>query len=208
MGLCLSSQLPWIRGILFIPVQLIASLCAGGLVSAMFPVSIADANSVLGGGTSVTRGLFLEMFFTALLTFVVLMLAAEKSKDTFLAPIGIGLALFVAMIAGTLPSSVPLIAFTTDTAQVRPTRGGPSIQPETWGVPWHPGHSQVIIGSTGWDRFWEHFSLLPFIAWSRNSTMRKPIQVKMRLIRARLCRGCRFEHGEIVQTGRMGRRVI
>ena len=28
------------------------------------------------------------------------MLAAEKSKDTFLAPIGIGLALFVAEIAG------------------------------------------------------------------------------------------------------------
>ena len=43
----------------------------------------------------------MEMFFTALLTFVVLMLAVEKSKDTFLAPIGIGLALFVAMIAGT-----------------------------------------------------------------------------------------------------------
>ncbi|KAK1828878.1 aquaporin-1 [Podospora conica] len=101
VGLCLASQLSWIRGALFIPVQLIASLCAGGLVSAMFPVSIAEANSVLGGGTTIPQGLFMEMFFTSLLTFVVLMLAAEKSKDTFLAPIGIGLALFVAMIAGT-----------------------------------------------------------------------------------------------------------
>jgi aquaporin related protein len=32
----------------------------------------------------------------------VLMLAAEKSKDTFLAPIGIGLSLFVAELAGML----------------------------------------------------------------------------------------------------------
>lgn len=85
-------------------------MCAGGLVSAMFPVDIAEANSVLGGGTSVTQGLFLEMFFTALLVFVVLMLAIEKSKDTFLAPIGIGLALFVAMIAGKLHSSSYVVA--------------------------------------------------------------------------------------------------
>jgi aquaporin related protein len=85
---------------LFIPAQLLASLCAGGLVSAMFPVDIARANSVLGGGATVTQGLFIEMVCTSLLTFVVMMLAVEKSKGTFLAPIGIGLALFVAMIAG------------------------------------------------------------------------------------------------------------
>ncbi len=66
----------------------------------MFPVPIVEANSVLGGGTSIVQGLFMEMFFTALLGFTVFMLATEKSKDTFLAPIGIGLALFVAMIAG------------------------------------------------------------------------------------------------------------
>ena len=39
-------------------------------------------------------------FLTAELVFTVLMLAAEKSKDTFIAPIGIGLSLFVAEIAG------------------------------------------------------------------------------------------------------------
>jgi aquaporin related protein len=101
LGLCVSGQLPWIRGVLFVPAQLVASLCAGGVVSAMFPVPISEANSVLGGGASITQGLFMEMFFTALLGFVVLMLAVEKSKDTFLAPIGIGMALFVVMIAGT-----------------------------------------------------------------------------------------------------------
>ncbi|KAI6904656.1 hypothetical protein KC318_g6340 [Hortaea werneckii] len=40
------------------------------------------------------------MFLTAELVFTVLMLAAEKSKNTFITPIGIGLALVVAEIAG------------------------------------------------------------------------------------------------------------
>jgi hypothetical protein len=44
--------------------------------------------------------LFIEMFITALLVFTVFMLAAEKHRATFIAPIGIGLALFVAHLAG------------------------------------------------------------------------------------------------------------
>jgi aquaporin related protein len=40
------------------------------------------------------------MFLTAELIFCILMLAAEKHKGTFLAPIGIGLALFIAELAG------------------------------------------------------------------------------------------------------------
>ena len=40
------------------------------------------------------------MFLTAELIFAILMLAAEKHKGTFLAPVGIGLALFVAELAG------------------------------------------------------------------------------------------------------------
>lgn len=41
----------------------------------------------------------IEMFTTALLVFTVLMCAAEKSKSTFLAPVAIGLALFVGHLA-------------------------------------------------------------------------------------------------------------
>lgn len=40
------------------------------------------------------------MFLTAMLLITIFMLAAEKHKGTFLAPIGIGLALFVAELAG------------------------------------------------------------------------------------------------------------
>lgn len=42
----------------------------------------------------------IEMFLTAELVFTIFMLAAEKHKGTFLAPVGIGLALFVAELAG------------------------------------------------------------------------------------------------------------
>jgi aquaporin related protein len=66
----------------------------------MFPGPISTVNTTLSPGTSVVQGLFIEMFLTALLIFIVLMLAAEKSKDTYLAPLVIGLALFVAELAG------------------------------------------------------------------------------------------------------------
>ena len=69
-------------------------------MSCMFPGDIAQANTTLSTQTTTAQGLFIEMFLTAELVFVVLMLAIEKSRDTFLAPVGIGLALFVAMLTG------------------------------------------------------------------------------------------------------------
>ncbi|KAK1991767.1 MIP family channel protein [Colletotrichum falcatum] len=101
IGLSLGGQLPWMRSLFLIPAQLLASMCAGGLVEVLFPGNVFQANSLLGTRTSVAQGLFLEMFFTAQLVIVVFMLAVEKSRDTFLAPIGIGLALFMIMIPGT-----------------------------------------------------------------------------------------------------------
>jgi aquaporin related protein len=75
-------------------------MSAAALVSCMFPGDIAIVNTTLSPGTSIAQGVFIEMFLTSLLVFIVLMLAAEKSKDTFIAPLGIGLALFVAELAG------------------------------------------------------------------------------------------------------------
>lgn len=54
----------------------------------------------LSTDTSLVRGLFIEMFLTALLVFTIFMLAAEKHRATFIAPIGIGLALFVGHLTG------------------------------------------------------------------------------------------------------------
>ena len=98
----------------------------------MFPGKPAFTTT-LSNGTSIAQGLFIEAFTTGELVFTVLMLAAEKTKATFIAPgrrpsrrsfrsmaldttnhdkeellilnmliVGIGLALFVAELAGML----------------------------------------------------------------------------------------------------------
>jgi aquaporin related protein len=102
LGMVVAGQLPVIRSLFLFPAQLIACMCAAALVECMFPGDVGVVNTSLSGGTSIAQGVFIEAFMTAELVFVVLMLAAEKSKDTFLAPIGIGLALFVAMMGGML----------------------------------------------------------------------------------------------------------
>ena len=56
--------------------------------------------TTLSNGTSVARGVFIEMFLTAELVFTIFMLAVEKNKATFIAPLGIGLALFICHLAG------------------------------------------------------------------------------------------------------------
>ncbi|KAI1324181.1 aquaporin-like protein [Xylariaceae sp. FL0255] len=100
LGLCLSGQLPWTRAAFLIPSQLVACICAGAVVEVLFPGDLSLVNTRLAAGVSIAQGVFAEMFFTSYLVFVVLILAVEKSRDTFLAPIGIGLALLVAEIPG------------------------------------------------------------------------------------------------------------
>jgi glycerol uptake facilitator-like aquaporin len=53
-----------------------------------------NVRTTLSADTSVVRGLFIEMFLTTMLMITILLLAAEKHKATFLAPIGIGASLF------------------------------------------------------------------------------------------------------------------
>ncbi|KAL8706640.1 MAG: hypothetical protein Q9201_000337 [Fulgogasparrea decipioides] len=99
LGLVLAGGLPPVRGaLLFIP-QMLGGMVAAGLVSCMFPGPLT-VQTKLTGGTSIAQGLFIEMFLTAELVLTVLFLAAEKSKATFIAPVGIGLSLFVAELTG------------------------------------------------------------------------------------------------------------
>jgi aquaporin related protein len=98
--LVLAGAVPPIRSLFLFPAQLIAAMCAAGVAQAIVPGDIGATQTSLSQGTSSAQGVFIEMFMTAELVFVVLMLAAEKSKDTFIAPVGIGLALFVAMMGG------------------------------------------------------------------------------------------------------------
>ncbi|KAK3697360.1 hypothetical protein LTR37_017505 [Vermiconidia calcicola] len=100
LGLVVTGNMPPVRGLCLFPAQILGGIIAAALAACMIPGDIAIVQTTLAPRVSIAQGCFLEMFFTALLVFTVLMLAAEKSKDTFIAPIGIGLALFVAQIAG------------------------------------------------------------------------------------------------------------
>ncbi|TKA27860.1 hypothetical protein B0A54_16385 [Friedmanniomyces endolithicus] len=99
LALALIGAVPWIRAGLVFIAQIVGSIAASAVVSGLFPGPLNVATN-LGGGTTIVQGLFIEMFLTALLVFTILMLAAEKHKGTFLAPVGIGLSLFVAEMAG------------------------------------------------------------------------------------------------------------
>lgn len=78
---------------------MLAGMSAAAVVQAIL-VGPLNVSTTLGTGVSPARGVFLEMFLTSLLVITIFMLAAEKHKATFLAPIGIGLALFVAEMVG------------------------------------------------------------------------------------------------------------
>jgi aquaporin related protein len=83
-----------------IPTQLIAGIAAAGVTDGLVPGPLGVANK-LGEGASIPQGLFLEMFLTAQLVLTVYFLAVEKHRGTYLAPVGIGAAVFVAHLAGT-----------------------------------------------------------------------------------------------------------
>ena len=98
-GMVIVGAVPPVRGALVVVSQIIGAIAAAGIVSVMFPGQL-NVRTSLGARTSKAQGLFIEMFLTAELVFAIFMLAAEKHKGTFIAPIGIGLALFIAELAG------------------------------------------------------------------------------------------------------------
>jgi aquaporin related protein len=87
------------RSVFMVIAQILGGLCAAAVVSALFPGPLNVATT-LGGGTNTAQGLFIEMFLTAQLVFVIIMLAVVKHKSTFLAPVGIGLTFFLTELCG------------------------------------------------------------------------------------------------------------
>ncbi|KAK0756221.1 hypothetical protein N5P37_011136 [Trichoderma harzianum] len=100
LGLVLVGAVKPIRGLLIFPAQIVAGIAAAAVTDALLPGPLLVANK-LASGTSISRGLFIEMFLTAQLVITVYFLAVEKHRATFLAPLGIGLAVFIAHICGT-----------------------------------------------------------------------------------------------------------
>ncbi|QIX01521.1 hypothetical protein AMS68_007038 [Peltaster fructicola] len=99
LALGMIGAITWVRAAGVFVAQMLGAMASAAVVEALFPGQLNVAVT-LGGNTSTAQGLFIEMFLTAELVFTICMLAAEKHKGTFLAPVGIGLALFIAELSG------------------------------------------------------------------------------------------------------------
>ena len=97
--MALIGAITWVRAALLAVAQTIGAIAASYIVSALFRGGLA-VGTELDEGTSVAQGVIIEMILTAQLAFTIFMLAAEKHAATFLAPIGIGLSLFIAELIG------------------------------------------------------------------------------------------------------------
>jgi aquaporin related protein len=97
MALMLIRAVPPVDGLLDIFSQLVGSILASAIAYGLLPPG-ALAATELGNTTTVTQGLFIEMFITAQVVIAVFMLATEKHKATFIAPIGIGLTVFACVL--------------------------------------------------------------------------------------------------------------
>lgn len=100
LGLTLLGNLSWVSGIVLTISQFLGGITAAALQNALFPGE-SNMRTTLSGGTTVNQGFWIEFFSTFMLVFTVYMLAGEKHKATYLAPIGIGLALFLGELAAT-----------------------------------------------------------------------------------------------------------
>lgn len=99
LGMVLVGAIPIMRAICLFFAQILGGITASALVLGLFPIPL-NVRTSLGPGTSKVQGVFIEAFLTAELIFTIFMLAKEKHRATFLAPIGIGLALFISHLVG------------------------------------------------------------------------------------------------------------
>jgi aquaporin rerated protein, other eukaryote len=95
LALTLTRDLDPLRAVLLLITQISGACFAAYLVNVIFP-SPFNVQTTLGAGTTVAQGVWIEALCTAELVFTIIMLAKEKHRATFIAPVGIGLALFIA----------------------------------------------------------------------------------------------------------------
>lgn len=99
LGMVLVGAIPVLRAVILVAAQICGGIAASGMVLGMFPTQF-NVRTTLAGGTSLVQGVFIEAILTAELVFTIFMLAKEKHKATFIAPVGIGLALFITEMVG------------------------------------------------------------------------------------------------------------
>ena len=95
----LIGSVTWFRAVLLAVIQCLGAIVAAALVRALFSGGL-NVSTNLATTTSLAQGFFIELILTAQLVFAIFMLAAEKHQGTFIAPVGIGLALFICELTG------------------------------------------------------------------------------------------------------------
>ncbi len=95
LAMVLTGAIDVVRGALVTVAQVLGGIAAAAVVDGLTPGPLRVTTS-LGGGASVAQGLFIEAFLTAQLVLTIFFLAGEKHRGTFVAPLGIGLSLFIA----------------------------------------------------------------------------------------------------------------
>lgn len=189
------------RAIILLSMQISGAIFASYLVSVLFP-SPFNVRTTLSEGTSVVRGIFIEAVLSAELVFTIFMLAKEKHKATFMAPIGIGLALFVAELVGVFYTGGRSVeaereseSTTTEIAQSQPSpllrtmRGHRYLGQGALGLLYVfqtvlPALARLTCAQ-GWDRQSVLSRRCSSINSSRYSSTKSRIRVKMRRVRRR-----------------------
>jgi len=87
------------RAVWLFTAQMLGSMLASVIVLYLLPQRF-NVKTTLSNGTTLVQGVFIEAILTAQLVFTIFMLAMEKHRATFIAPVGIGLALFIAEMVG------------------------------------------------------------------------------------------------------------
>jgi len=99
LGMVMVGAVPVVRAICLFFAQIAGGIAASAMVLGLFPTKL-NVRTTLAGGASLVQGVFIEAILTAELVFTIFMLAKEKHKATFIAPVGIGLALFISEMVG------------------------------------------------------------------------------------------------------------
>ena len=97
-----------VRGILLFVAQLFGAIVAAFVVQALFTGTL-NVSTALSATTTIAQGVIIEMLLTTQLVFTIFMLAAEKHVGNFIAPVGIGLSLFIAELTGMPTRSMQLL---------------------------------------------------------------------------------------------------
>lgn len=94
VGFIAAGGLGVVRGLIIIVAQVLGGIVAAALLHGLTGPLVVQ--TILSPGVGPVQGLFLELFLTTQLVLTIFMLAVEKHRSTFIAPVGIGLSLFIA----------------------------------------------------------------------------------------------------------------